>query len=118
MKNLDVTVKSKDVVLGNVEVQEFETAAEAIAFFQAIENEAAAKANPPREADQGYGEKRVLELANSQHRQNICNAFRVAKTRGETPIAVIKNAVKGNKDFKDSLAALLAQYNLPANLEL
>jgi hypothetical protein len=115
MKLLNVSVKSKDTDLGNCNVQEFETVAEAVEFFQAQEVSAAAEQK--RDAKDGFGTTRVLDLINSQHRANICNAFRVSKTRGENPITALKAAMKDNPDVKNSLMALLSQYGITGKLD-
>lgn len=114
MKVENVSVKSKDVDLGTCNVEVFESYDEAVSYFEA--KEAAAAAEQKREPKAGYGKERVMELMNSQHRANICNAFRVAKTRGENPITALKNAMKDNPQLKESLSALLAQYGLPGNI--
>jgi hypothetical protein len=110
MKILNVEVKSKDQVLGTINVQEFDDLEEAVSFFVAAETEG----DDAAKSSAGY--KKALGLINAQHRANVTNAERVRLTRGVSPITALRDAIKTNPAIKASLEALLAQYNLPTNL--
>lgn len=112
----NVEVKSKDTTVGTVNVQKFETLQEAVDFFQAEEIEEAKSAK--REPNPNYGVTETLSLINSQHRANVTNAERVAKTRGVSPMKALRDKIKADPNAKAKLEALLLSLDLPANLNV
>jgi hypothetical protein len=104
MKSTEITVKSNKEDLGNVDVEVFESYAEAVEFFG-------------KEPPEGKtGSDVVLAMINAQHKADVTNAFRVSKTRGVKPMTALREKVKSDPAAKAKLEELLAALGLPSNL--
>lgn len=110
MKTINVEVSSKDTVLGTINVQEFESIAEAVSFF-----DAAIKATGEKTDE--TGEIKALGLINSQHRANVTNGERVRLTRGVSPMKALRDKVKTDPAARAALEQLLLSLGLPAKLD-
>lgn len=112
----NIEVRSKGVVVGRVDIQKFDSIAEAINHFQAEENTAAAAGNRPAVPNQG--EMDVLGLVNSQHRANLANAKRVELTRGVSPLKALRERLKsGDAKAKTLIMSVLAELDIEADEE-
>jgi hypothetical protein len=107
MKKVEIEVKSNKENLGNVDVEQFESIEEAVAFLAKDAN-----------AEKGEtGESVALGLINSQYKANVTNAFRVSKTRGVSPMTALREKIKSDPNAKAQLEALLVALNLPSKLD-
>jgi hypothetical protein len=109
MKIVETEVNSNKVLLGKVNVEEFETIQEAADFFQ---KEAG------KDASESAGASEILKMVNAQYKANVTNAFRVANTRTEKPMTALRNKIKtGDAATKMKIAAFLESLGLPSNLD-
>jgi len=109
MKIVETEVNSNKVLLGKVNVENFETIQEAVDFFQKDAGEG---------AGDGAGAKEALKLINAQYNAKVTNAFRVANTKTEKPLTALRNKIKtGDAATKMKIAAFLESLNLPSNLD-
>jgi len=115
MEVLNVEVKSKGQVLGTVNVEEFASVDEAIAFFQKEEEESAAKAE--RSPNPNVGGSSVLQLINSQHRANITNSERTRLGRGPNPVKMLRDRLKKDPGVAQKFQEFLASIGLPSDLD-
>ena len=114
MKTVEVGVRSNKEDLGSVNVEQFDSLAEAADFYQA---EAVKSQTEEKPAADNAGELRALELINQQHKANVTNAYRASKTRSQSPITILRNALASKPELKNDLEALLKAHDLPTNLD-
>lgn len=91
MQKEKVDVKTKGKVIGQVEVQQFDSVEEAVKTL---------------------GAERVKSLINQQHRSNTMNEFRAAQTRDVSPVSKLAKLAKGNPELEKQIKGLLAKYGV------
>jgi len=91
MKKEKISVKSKGVEVGVVDVEQFDTLAEASQFFK--------------------GDATCLLLVNRQHKTDKTNEFRASLTRTASPTARLAKLAKTNPAAEKEIAALIAKYS-------
>lgn len=89
------------VVLGMCEYEEFQSIPEAIQFLASVDGNG--------QEVPGSGEKNALSLINAGHKTKKCNAFRIEKTRGISPMKQLREKVKSDPAAKAKLDALMKE---------
>jgi len=89
MKTNKVEVKSKGKVIGEVQVQEFDSV---------------------QEATKTLTEEKVLSLINRQHKSDTTNEYRASLTRERSPQAQLAAMAKTNPTVAKEIENLLAKF--------
>lgn len=100
-RTIEVEVKSDKKLLTKINVEQFDSIAEAIAFLNG--------------ETEGKGEEEVLRMINVTFRTGKTNAERVRLTRGVSPMKALKERVKADPKAKSMLESLLAEFGIDAS---
>ena len=104
MKVQNVSVKSKEQVVDNVDVEEFESYPEAVEFFTSVDAEGKTLTD---------GDAITLGFINKMHRTNKCNVARQNATQtAKSGFAALRRAAKADPAVAERLQDLLGDLGL------
>ena len=99
----NVEIKSGGQVVDTIDIEVFEDIPEAVSHFTVTNDEG--EVETP-------GEDSILSLLNQQHKANVMNAARAAKTRSTSPINALRQKAKADPEVRTQLNAFLQSVGL------